>query len=188
MKKQIIVISSPSGGGKTTLARHLRKIRPQLEFSVSATTRNMRPGEFYAKDYYFLLRKEFEEKIKNNEFIEYEEIYGNYYGTLKSEIEEKIKQGKILLFDVDVKGALNLKKHFGEKALLIFIAPPDIDTLRKRLSKRNTENDDTLKLRIERAKMELEQKDNFDEIIINDNLKTAFDNIELIADKYLQIK
>ncbi len=185
MKKQIIVISSPSGGGKTTLARHLRKIRPDIEFSISATTRNMRPGEYYAKDYYFLLRKEFEEKIKNNDFIEYEEIYGNYYGTLKSEIEEKINQGKILLFDVDVKGALNLKKHYEDKALLIFIAPPDIETLRKRLSRRNTENEETLKLRIERAEMELQQKDKFDEIIINDDLKSAFEKLESIADEYI---
>lgn len=183
--KQIIVISSPSGGGKTTIARHLMKIRPDLEFSISATTRNMRHNEHFAKDYFFLTRREFEEKIENEEFIEYEEIYGNYYGTLKSEVNKKINKGRKLLFDVDVKGALSLKKLYPNISLLIFIMPPDIETLKKRLSKRKTESEDQLNLRIERAIMELGYKDNFDEIIINDDLKKAFSEIERISERYL---
>lgn len=183
--KQIIVISSPSGGGKTTLARHLMKIRPELEFSVSATTRKMRPKEYYAKDYYFFTRREFEEHISNNDFIEYEEIYGNYYGTLKSEVEKKLDQGKKLLFDVDVKGALNLKKIYPDNSLLIFIAPPDIEVLKKRLTGRKTETVEELNLRIERAEMEINEKDHFDEIIINKDLKEAFEQMELIAEKYI---
>jgi guanylate kinase len=183
--KQIIVISSPSGGGKTTLANHLRKIKPKIEFSVSATTRRIRPGEVNSKDYYFLSIDEFKERAKQNEFLEYEEIYGNLYGTLKSEVENKIKQGKVLLFDVDVKGALNLKKHFPDISLLLFIAPPDIETLKQRLIKRNTEDDKMLSLRIERAKMELSLINQFDVVIINDDLGIALKEIELFADKYL---
>lgn len=183
--KQIFVISSPSGGGKTTLAKHLMKLNPELEFSVSATTRNMRPNEFYAKDYYFLTKNEFAEKIKNDEFVEYEEIYGNFYGTLKAEIEKKINSGKKLLFDVDVKGALSLKKYFKDISLLIFVAPPSIDELKKRLKKRKTETDNQLRLRIERAEMELKLQDEFDIIIINKNLNEAKQEIENIAQKYI---
>ena len=184
-KKHLIVLSSPSGGGKTTLAKHLMKIRPELKFSISATTRKKRANEIEGKDYYFLSKDEFAEKIKNNELVEYEEIFGNYYGTMRSEVERNLHHNNILIFDVDVKGALNLKELYPEESLIIFVSPPDIETLRKRLTNRKTESNEEITIRLKRAEMEMKLSEDFDEIIINDKLENAFKDIEKIAEKYL---
>ncbi|MCB0703318.1 MAG: guanylate kinase [Ignavibacteriae bacterium] len=179
-KKKLIVLSSPSGGGKSTLANHLMTLYPEIRFSVSCTTRKIREGEVHGKDYFFLSKEEFEEKIANGEFAEYEQIFGNYYGTLKSEIKKHINSGNSILFDVDVKGAVSLRRNFPEDTLLIFIYPPSLDELQRRLEKRRTESEEELNTRLERAKEELTYKDKFDYAILNDDLKIAFDDLEKV--------
>jgi guanylate kinase len=181
MEKKLLVLSAPSGGGKTTVARKIRKLYPQFEFSVSATTRNMRPKEMHARDYYFYTRREFEDKIADGGFIEHEEIFGNYYGTLKSEIDSKIGAGKYLIFDVDVKGALSLKKAYPEESVLIFLMPPDKATLQQRLKNRQTEQKSEIETRLARAEMEISQKDSFDHIIMNVILDDTFRKVEEIV-------
>jgi guanylate kinase len=173
-QKRLFIFSAPSGAGKTTIARHLLEQFPQMKFSVSATTRSRRAQETHAKDYYFLSKEEFENAIQNNELAEHEQIFGNHYGTLKSEIDSALNEGKILVFDIDVKGALSLQRAYPNDALLIFVAPPDMETLKQRLRERNTESEEQLQLRFARAEMELQAQDKFDEIIVNDNLEKAF--------------
>ena len=174
--KSFIVLSSPSGGGKTTVAKHLMAKYPQISFSISATTRNMRPGETNGKDYYFLTKEDFKAKIANNELVEYEEIFGNYYGTLISELQRAKDENKILLFDVDVKGALSIKKFYPEESILIFLAPPSIEILEQRLRNRNTESEEQLSKRLARAKSEIDQADKFDYLIINNILDETLQN------------
>lgn len=169
-KKNILVLSSPSGGGKSTIAKFILENFKDIHFSISATTRSMRPGEINGTHYHFLSVDEFDSKIRNEELIEYEMIFNNYYGTLKSVTVEELNKGKILLFDVDVKGALSIKKHFPDNSLLIFIAPPSIEILEKRLKDRNTESEEQLKIRIDRTKMEMEYCKDFDYTVINDIL------------------
>ncbi len=185
---KVIILSAPSGAGKTTLAKYLLE-NPELKlkFSISATTRGPRQGEQNGKDYYFLTTRDFKEKIKNNEFVEWEEVYENiYYGTLKKEIQRIFDEGNNVLFDVDVKGGINLKKYFGNQALSIFIAPPSFQELKKRLEARHTENPESLKKRLERAKQELLYIDKFDKVIINDNLDKAKQEIYTIVKNFLQ--
>jgi guanylate kinase len=184
--KNLIVISSPSGGGKSTLTKHLMSLYPELEFSVSATTRPIREGEENGKDYFFLTPDEFEAKIKSNEFAEWEEFFGNKYGTLKSEIEKAVSQDKRIIFDVDVKGAMSLKKAFPEESLLIFIAPPNKEALRERLQLRSTESDEDIEKRVERSEMEMSFAVNFDHVVINDDLQEAKEEIGLIAKNYFK--
>lgn len=169
-KKNILVLSSPSGGGKSTIAKYILENFKDVHFSISATTRNMRPGEINGTHYHFLSVDEFDSKIKNDELIEYEMIFNNYYGTLKSVTIEELEKDKILLFDVDVKGALSIKKHFPDNSLLIFIAPPSIEVLEQRLKDRNTESEEQLKIRIDRTKLEMSYCKDFDYTIINDVL------------------
>lgn len=176
IKKQLIVLSSPSGGGKSSIAKNILNKYTDFVFSISATTRTMRPGEQNGKEYYFLSKEEFEKKIQDGELVEFEEIYGNFYGTLRSEIESKIEENKIILFDVDVKGALSLRKAFPEKSLLIFISPPDLETLEKRLINRKTETEEQLKLRKERFTLEMEKRFDFDYIVFNDSLTEAIED------------
>ncbi len=183
-RKKLIVLSSPSGGGKSTVAGHLMKLMPDLEFSVSATTRGKRNGEENGKHYYFLTKDEFEERISLGDLVEFEEIFGNYYGTLKSEIDAKLKDGKRMLFDVDVKGALSLKKAYPELALLIFIAPPDLEVLEARLRNRGTETEEQLSRRIARARIEIQHSNEFDFVVVNDDLKKTFAEIEDITRNY----
>jgi guanylate kinase len=185
LKKSLIVLSSPSGGGKTTLAKYLIELYPQIKFSTSATTRTKRNGEINGKDYYFLSKDEFQKKIDNNELIEYEEIFGNFYGTLRSATEEAVKNDEILIFDIDVLGALSLKKAFPNNSLLIFISPPSLDILEKRLRNRKTETEEQIKTRLSRAEMEMSHKDKFDHIIINQDLETSKKKIEEIAKQYI---
>lgn len=176
-KGKIIVISSPSGGGKTTIVRKILAEFPEIVFSVSATTRPKRADEIEGVHYFFLSEKEFEEKIKNNEFIEWERFYDYYYGTLKTFVLDNIEKGKTVLLEIDVKGALSVKKLFPD-AVLIFIDVPSFDELVNRLKKRKTETEADLQKRIDRAKMELSYKDKFDYIFINKDLEEVTSQIK----------
>lgn len=181
MMKQLIVLSAPSGAGKTTVAKHLLTTFPQLRFSVSATTRAMRPGEVHARDYFFLSREEFAERLRHEDLIEYEEIFGNYYGTLRSVVEQAMARGEFLVFDVDVKGALSLRKAFPNDTLLLFIAPPNLDVLAERLRNRHTETDEQITLRLSRAEMEMSLRDHFDAVIVNADLQRTLERAESLV-------
>jgi guanylate kinase len=184
--KKIVLFAGPSGSGKTTLAHTLLKLIPELSFSISATTRAKRPSEIDAKDYYFLSYPQFMDKIKSNEFVEYEEVYeGMYYGTLKSEIERIWDSGKTPILDVDVVGALNVKKNFAPQGFIVFIHPVSIENLRSRLTKRATEGEIAFNKRIEKAQQELDMANQFDHIIYNENLGEAAKNAEIIVKNYL---
>tara|TARA_B100001029_G_C15030547_1_gene436642 strand:+ start:123 stop:689 length:567 start_codon:yes stop_codon:yes gene_type:complete len=174
MYGKVIVLCAPSGSGKTTLAKHLLDQEDfNLKFSISATTRQKRENESHGLDYHFMSLKDFTKKINNNDFIEYEKVYEDiYYGTLKSEIDKLIKNHNII-FDVDVLGAISLKKYFLDKALTIFINPPSIKELESRLIQRGLNSVDDLKERINKAKKEIEMKSSFDYSITNDNLERA---------------
>ncbi|MCX7985007.1 MAG: guanylate kinase [Bacteroidetes bacterium] len=186
MSSTLYVLSAPSGCGKTTIARAILQNHPEFLFSVSATTRPKRSGEVDGKDYYFLTREDFEQRIVRGELVEWEEIYGNYYGTLKSEVERALTQGVSMLFDIDVKGALSLRRAFPNTTVLIFIAPPSIETLRERLVNRNTEDEETLKRRLERVAMELAMQNEFDYVVINDDLQRAIQEVETIISKTIK--
>lgn len=184
----LIVISAPSGCGKTTIARAILQRYPSMLFSVSATTRPRRPTEVDGKDYFFLTKEEFERRVAQGDLIEWEEIYGNYYGTLKSEVDRALTQGRVMLFDVDVKGALSIKKKYPEDAVLIFIAPPSMEVLRKRLMDRNTEDEATVRRRLERVPMELEKGKEFDYQVVNDDLATAIAEVEAIIQRHTELE
>lgn len=178
MNKKVIIFSAPSGAGKTTIVKHFLQLYPNWSFSISATTRPSRNNEENGTDYYFLNEEEFKYKIDNQEFVEWEEVYsGRYYGTLKSELERIWAQNKIVIFDVDVKGGINLKKIFGSQALSIFISPPSIEVLKDRLINRKTETEETLKIRVKKAEEEMTFASQFDKIIINDLLEHAINEI-----------
>lgn len=169
-----VIVSAPSGSGKTTIVKHLLKAMPDLQFSVSATSRPPRADERHGKDYYFLSADAFRKKISESAFLEWEEVYaGRYYGTLKSEVERIRYSGGHVIFDLDVVGGDNLKKYFGDEALSVFIRPPSIAELEKRLRNRSTESEETLKIRLDKAAEELTYSDRFDCVIVNDNLNTA---------------
>ncbi|MEP7233813.1 MAG: guanylate kinase [Ignavibacteriota bacterium] len=177
--KQLIVISAPSGAGKTTIAKRiLSEHSDKLSFSISATTRTMREGERDGVDYYFLTKEDFLQKIKANELIEYEEIFGNFYGTLVSEIDRAKSQGKSLIFDIDVKGGISIRSRYPKDSLLIFIAPPSMEELYIRLMGRGSEDSETIDRRLARAEMEIQMKDIYDTVIINDDLEIATKAVE----------
>lgn len=171
--KQLVVLSAPSGAGKTTLAQYLLATFPHFKFSISATTRSPRANEVDGKDYHFLSKEEFEVLIETNQLVEFEEIFGNYYGTLRNEVEKSIEKGEIVVFDIDVKGALSIKSKYPEQSLLIFVSPPSLEVLEQRLIARGTESPEQLRQRLERIRMEMELKDQFDYIIVNDELEKA---------------
>ncbi|CAI9429223.1 guanylate kinase [Candidatus Ornithobacterium hominis] len=184
---KMIIFSAPSGSGKTTLVRHLLDQRNDLEFSISCTTRPPRGLEKHGIDYYFLSTEEFKKCIENEDFAEWEEVYSErFYGTPHSEIERIWRTGKNVIFDIDVVGGINLKKKFREKALSIFVKPPDLETLGKRLSARNTDSPEDLKIRIDKAAKELTYQDQFDCVIVNDDLDTAKKEIENKIEKFLK--
>ncbi len=186
MEKKLVIFSAPSGAGKTTIVHHLLKTYPQLEFSVSACNRPKRGDEVHGVDYYFLSKEEFQQKINNNEFAEWEEVYaGNFYGTLHSEIERVWKKGKVIIFDIDVEGGMNLKKQFGKQALSIFVMPPSVVDLEKRLKKREEDTPESIALRVNKAEEELLTAPLFDTIIVNDNLETAFKDAERVVSNFL---
>ena len=171
---KLFIFSAPSGAGKTTIVQHLLASNLNLEFSISAASRKKRPNEVDGKDYYFIDTNKFRSKIENNEFLEWEEVYkDHYYGTLKAEVERIRDAGKHVIFDVDVIGGLNIKKYYKEAALAIFVMPPTPEHLETRLRSRSTESEEHLKKRIEKAEQELKYADQFDKILVNDDLETA---------------
>lgn len=178
MKQKAIIITAPSGAGKTTLVKKLLKNRDDLAFSVSACTRNKRESEVNGVDYYFLDPKEFRQKIKEEGFIEWEEVYeGMFYGTLKTEIQRIWESDRAVIFDIDVKGAIQLKKKLGEKAIAIFIAPPSEEVLSERLRGRGTESEETLRKRLSKSLAELEFQEQMDATVINDDLEIAYQDL-----------
>jgi guanylate kinase len=179
MKGKIVVLSAPSGAGKTTICREIIKRHPEAKLSVSATTRPRRPHETDGVDYYFLTEEEFMEKVKKGEFIEFEKVHGNWYGTLKSELKKAEDPNSILLFDIDVNGALNIRR-LEPNAILIFIMPPSKEDLIKRLKNRKTEDEETIRKRLDRLPYEFEQSKKFDYIVVNDTLDHAVHEVEKI--------
>jgi guanylate kinase len=174
MKGRLVIISAPSGAGKTTIVKHLLNSGLDLDFSISATTRAIRENETDGKDYYFLTIEEFREKIQNGALLEWQEVYkDHYYGTPRSEIDRIWAGGKHVLFDVDVLGGINLKKIFGKSAVSIFIMPPSIDELENRLMTRGTDKPEKIRMRIEKASEEMKTAGEFDHIIVNDDLEKA---------------
>ena len=184
-KYDMVVFTAPSGAGKTTIVRHLlKKYEEYFGFSISATTRQKRENEVDGVDYYFLTNESFKEKIRNGEFIEWEEVYDNrYYGTLKSEVDRLLKQGKKLLFDIDVKGAESIKAKYDEKCLVVFVKPPSFRALVQRLSDRNTETAESFEKRIKRIKKELLFEHTFDTILLNDVLEETLANAEQLIEQ-----
>lgn len=181
-----IIFSAPSGSGKTTIVRHLLEKYPDFGFSISATTRSKRPNEQHGKDYYFLSVADFEEKIKAEKFVEWEQVYeGLYYGTLKEEVERIWGEGRHVLFDVDVVGGLNLKKYFGDRGLAIFVKVSDMKTLKERLESRKTESEESLAKRLEKAEYELSFEKKFDTTVVNDQLEEAFADAEDRVRKFI---
>ncbi len=186
---KLIVFSGPSGSGKTSVVKKLLEKYPDLfGFSISATTRPKRENEVDGKDYYFITKKEFERKIQNGEFIEWEEVYdGLYYGTLKSEVERLHRLNKHVLFDIDVEGGLNIKKIFGNKVLTIFVMPPSLEDLKQRLELRKSESEESLMKRIGKANAEIQKSGEFDVIIENDNLEKAVQKAEYLILEFIQL-
>ena len=187
-KGKLFVFSAPSGSGKTTIVKHLLdQENLNLAFSISATSRAPRGEEVDGKDYYFISLKEFKNKIKNDKFIEWEEVYTNhYYGTLKEEIMQIWDSGKSVVFDVDVIGGLNLKKFFAEDALAIFVQPPSLEILEERLRSRATESEEKIKQRLAKAKRELAKAHDFDTILVNNKLEEAFKEAEELVVNFLK--
>ncbi len=184
MQGKVIIVSAPSGAGKTSIVRHLLEQVPALKFSISATTRPKRDYEIDGKDYYFLTPEQFKERLANDEFLEWQEVYTDqFYGSLKSEVERIWSNGQAVIFDVDVLGGLNIKKFYGDEALSVFIEPPTMEELENRLKNRGTENDASLKKRLAKAEYELSFARQFDRIVLNDDLKTAQQEmIDLVRD------
>lgn len=187
MKGKAIVFSAPSGSGKTTIVQSLLLQIPTLSFSISATSRKKRENEIDGKDYYFLSEYDFRKKIDNSEFVEWEEVYdGCFYGTLKTEVDRIWVEGKTVVFDVDVKGGLNLKKLFGQSALAIFIRVQDTGTLKERLGNRETETKESLGRRLDKAEFEITFQHKFDRIIMNDELNKAVSEAESLVKGFLK--
>ena len=187
MKGKLLIFSGPSGSGKTTVVQHLLNVIPGLEFSISATSRQMRKNEIDGKDYHFLTSAEFRKKIDNQEFIEWEEVYKDqFYGTLRSEVEKIRNRGRHVIFDVDVVGGLKIKRQFGKEALAILIKPPSQEILEKRLRLRSTEDENSLAQRIEKAGIELSYAEKFDIVLINNTLNETFSSAETLVTNFLK--
>jgi len=186
-KGKLIIFSAPSGSGKTTLVRHLLAQNIPFGFSVSATSRLPRGAEQDGVDYYFLSEVEFREKIAQNAFLEYEEVYsGTFYGTLRSEVERMWDAGKHVLFDIDVVGGLNIKKQFPKECLALFVQPPSIEELEKRLRGRETDSEEIIQQRLDKATEELAYAPQFDRVIVNDDLETAQQEVRKAIEQFLE--
>ena len=181
--KNIIVISAPSGAGKTTLCSELQRRKPHIKFSVSCTTRPKRVHEVDGVNYHFLSEQEFTVKMKNNEFIEFENVHGYFYGTLRKTLEDALTQQEMILFDVDVNGAMAIKSYYSDNTYTIFILPPSLDDLKKRLIQRGSETEERINKRLERTAQEMEYKDKFDACIINDDLAIAAEDLNKLITK-----
>lgn len=184
---KIIIFSAPSGAGKTTIVKHLLQVNPQLAFSISACTRDKRGrSEENGKDYHFITPEDFKKRIENDEFVEWEEVYeGAFYGTLKSEIERIWASGKHAILDVDVKGGLSIKQFYKDRALAVFVKPPSIEELAKRLTARATDSASSISSRVFKAEFELKFENKFDTVIVNDNLETACAKAEKLVSDFL---
>lgn len=183
---KLIVLSAPSGAGKTSIAKVLLQRFPFMVFSISATTRAIRPGEEHGRDYFFLTKEDFLRRVQLGELVEWEEIYTNYYGTLKTEVDRALANGQVMLFDVDVKGALSIKAKYPTDAVLIFVAPPSVEELRTRLLNRRTEDSATIERRMARVPMEMEAGARFDHRVVNDDLQRAGDEVTDLVRKALR--
>jgi guanylate kinase len=184
---KMVIFSAPSGAGKTTIVKRLLKHYPDLEFSISACTRRKRMKEVNGRDYYFLTVNDFKEKIRNNDFIEWEEVYpDHFYGTLKSEVYRIWEKGKHVIFDVDVVGGLNIKKQFGTQALSLFVKPPSIEELNKRLINRSADSKENIQKRVAKAEQEMTYAEQFDIVIINENLDIATGEVITVVSNFLE--
>ena len=184
---KLIIFAAPSGSGKTSIVKFLLEQNIPLTFSISATTRAKRNNEKEGVDYFFLSKEKFQEKIDTGDFLEWEEVYcGNYYGTLKSEVDKLLQKGENVLFDVDVLGALNIKKIYGNQALALFVRPPSIETLIERLTHRGTECEESLKRRIDKATYELSFEPDFDKTIINTHLEDAQNEAKQVVSDFIK--
>jgi guanylate kinase len=188
-ENRIIIITAPSGAGKTSITHYLLKTFPQLAFSISASTRKPRDFEKDKVDYYFVSEKEFQKKIQQDEFVEWEMVYeGKYYGTLKSELRRIWDFGKIPLLDIDIKGAIHVQKQYPKNSLSIFVDPPSVQELKKRLESRGTETDESLQARVNKASYEISFKQSFNKIIVNDELNRACKEAEKIVNQFIRTK
>jgi guanylate kinase len=184
--RKLLLFCGPSGSGKTTIVHHLLEYNPRLSFSISATTRPKRAKEKEGVDYYFISVDEFKNRIAHNEFVEWEEVYKDrFYGTLHSEIERIWKENKIVVFDVDVEGGLKIKKIYGDVVLAVFVMPPNIDELHKRLTTRNSETPESFRARTEKSEHELSYAGRFDFVLVNDRLDKALKDAQEIVNKFL---
>ena len=171
---KLVIFSAPSGAGKSTLVNYLLPQFPQLSFSISATSRSPRGEEEHGKDYYFLSSEEFKVRVAQDELLEWEEVYsGTYYGTLRAEVERIWSEGKVVVFDIDVVGALNLKKQFGDRALTLFVQAPSVEILEQRIRGRGTDSEEKIQQRVAKATIEMARAPEFDKVVVNDNLNTA---------------
>lgn len=184
--RKALIFCAPSGSGKSTVVRHILSLHPELEFSISAASRAPRGAEKDGVDYWFISADEFRRRIASDEFVEYEEVYaGSFYGTLKSEVERIWDKGNSVIFDVDVKGGLNLKKYFGDKALSVFVQAPSVEELHRRLIGRATDSPEAIEKRLAKATEEMSYADKFDYILINDDLQKAFSDAEKVVNDFL---
>lgn len=183
---KVVIFSAPSGSGKSTIVKHILDLHPEMEFSISATSRAPRGQEQHGREYYFLSVDEFRRLIAEDSFVEFEEVYsGSFYGTLKKEVQRIWDKGHVIIFDVDVKGGVSLKKYFGDKALSVFIQAPSVEELRKRLILRGTDSMEAIEKRVAKAEEEMTYADKFDHILVNDDLQTAYKEAETMVDKFL---
>lgn len=190
-KGKMIIVSAPSGSGKSTIVNWLMKEHPELNlyFSISCTSREPRGTEQNGVEYFFLTEEEFREKIANDEFLEYEEVYaGRFYGTLKQQVERQLEEGQNVVFDVDVKGGVNIKKYYGDRALSLFIQPPSVEELRRRLEGRGTDTPEAIENRLAKAEYELTFAPQFDHVVINDDLETAEQEALQLLQDFLNLK
>lgn len=188
MEGKLLIFSAPSGAGKSTIVQHLMQQNLGLEFSISATSRKPREGESDGREYHFITSDEFRRRIKEDEFIEWEEVYPDqYYGTLFSEVDRIWKRGDHAIFDIDVEGGMSLKKLYGEKACAIFIQPPSLELLEQRLRSRGTDDEESLRKRLDKARHELEYASRFDHIVVNDSLDQALAETEKIVREFLAL-
>ncbi|MBQ7611111.1 MAG: guanylate kinase [Bacteroidales bacterium] len=186
MSKKVVIFSAPSGSGKSTVVSHVLPLHPEMEFSVSATSRKPRGTEQDGVEYLFYSADIFRKLVEMDKFVEYEEVYkDNFYGTLKSEVNRIWSKGHVIIFDVDVKGGVNLKKYFGDRALSVFIQAPSVEALRERLINRGTDSPEAIEARVAKAAEEMTYADKFDYILVNDDLETALKEAEQVVDKFL---